>query len=496
MGYTVFYNNLNENSAKIGWRDIFSEFRKKHDKQDLEYALAAGTSLNTASEEYMLQKWRKPWVFYPLLKWGIILIALLYVLYFALGLSGHLAGPLGYMVVIIPPLIPPLIMLIFFWEINIPRNLSVYELFGMWLLGGIISFAVVSLLFYIIPESLPAWLGAPLREEPAKLVASLIILGAFSRKKRIYGITGFVIGAAVGAGFDAFETVDYVLRTASAGELFLKTQVLRNLTSVGGHVLYCAPYMAEIARHVKSDNRLIFKCIFNIDVLSAFFVSCLLHGLWDSGLGIIIVGVLGKLIGGETGTVLGLKIGEYFHYIVLIVLIWLQGIRILRKSLNQVVQIGAVASGGAALMHGAAIDDRPGDNVTHVQRPSAISEEPAGAVQNDSSQALTGAIRVTCNAGELKGQSWQSAGDTTLIVGRGEDCALRFSTGAKGVSGRHCSIQMTQYGWTVSDLGSSYGTFVSGNQKVLPGTHVKLKTGDIISLGGNDNTLIVEIFAK
>ena len=60
MGNTVFYRQLNEDARQIGWKDIFSEYRKKHNHEDLEYALAAGTSLNTASEEYMLQKWRKP----------------------------------------------------------------------------------------------------------------------------------------------------------------------------------------------------------------------------------------------------------------------------------------------------------------------------------------------------------------------------------------------------------------------------------------------------
>ena len=63
----------------------------------------------------------------------------------------------------------------------------------------------------------------------------------------------------------------------------------------------------------------------------------------------------------------------------------------------------------------------------------------------------------------------------------------------RGVSSRHCSIQYTQFGWTIKDLGSTYGTFVSGSQKVLPRTEVRLKQGDTISLGGNENVLTVEL---
>ena len=80
-----------------------------------------------------------------------------------------------------------------------------------------------------------------------------------------------------------------------------------------------------------------------------------------------------------------------------------------------------------------------------------------------------------------------------MVAGRNEGCEIRFSAGAKGVSGRHCSFQLTQFGWTIKDLGSTYGTFVSGTQKILPGTEVKLKQGDVISLGSNENTLTIDM---
>lgn len=497
MGNTVFYNNLNENASQIGWKDIFADYKKKHDRQDLEYALAAGTVLNTASEEYMLQKWRKPWVFYPVMKWGLGLIALLYGLYILLYLLGAPIFPaIEEMTIIIPPLIMPIVIMIFCWELNVPRNISIFELFLIWLIGGFLSLAATAIAYIWIPDGLPACFSAPISEEPAKFIAALIVMLFISRKKKIYGVTGFVVGAAVGAGFAAFESVQYAFRSAqqitdiiqaeSGGTIavvgtsmsgsVVYNQILRLVTAIGGHELYCAPYVAEIARHAK-NGKISVESVFNLDFLGAFLVSCLLHGLWDTD----ILAGFGEL-------------GMYIQCAILIVVIWMQAMRILRKCLNQAVQIGAAASGGKALQHGAGAGHTSFVKVDHVERQSAEEHkeihESKAAVQP---HVVSAGIRLICNSGELKGKSWQINDNETLLVGRDESCIIRFSPSAQGVSGRHCSIQHTQFGWTVKDLNSSFGTFVSGCGKVLPGTEIKLKQGDVISLGGDVNKLIIDI---
>lgn len=478
MGNTVFYNNLNENASQIGWKDIFSDYKKKHDKQDLEYALAAGTSLNTASEEYMLQKWRKPWVFYPVMKWGLGLMALLYGVFILLLLVGATIFPaIEEMTIIIPPLIMPIVIMIFCWELNIPRNISIFELFLIWLIGGFASLVATAIVDIFIPADLPICISAPITEEPGKLIAALLVMIFISRKKKIYGVTGFVVGAAVGAGFAAFESVQYAFGSAqgtSMNSAVVINQILRLVTAIGGHELYCAPYAAEIGRHAK-DGKVTLKSIFNPDFLCAFLVSCLLHGLWDTDI-LAGFGFWGIMI----------------RCVILIVLIWMQAMRILRKCLNQAVQIGAAASGGRALQHGAGAGHTSFVKVEHVERQDVESRKEAPDMKAVSQpQVKTAAIRLTCNAGELTGKSWQISEGTTMIIGRDNSCGIRFSSSAQGVSGRHCSIQHTKFGWTVKDLNSSFGTFVTGTGRVLPGTEMKLKQGDVISLGGNENTLTV-----
>ena len=497
MGNTVFYNNLNENASQIGWKDIFSDYKKKHDKQDLEYALAAGTTLNTASEEYMLQKWRKPWVFYPVMKWGLAFIALLYGVYILLLLMGApIFSAIEEMTIIIPPLIMPIVIMIFCWELNVPRNISIFELFLFWLVGGFASLVATAIVDIVIPDDLPICISAPIMEEPGKLIAALLVMIFISRKKKIYGVTGFVVGAAVGAGFAAFESVQYAFHSAqqvtdvlqdesgrmiayvgtSMNRAVVFNQIIRLVTAIGGHELYCAPYAAEIARHAK-DGKVTLKSIFNFDFLCAFLASCLLHGLWDTDI-LSGFGFWGMMI----------------KCSILIVLIWMQAMRILRKCLNQVVKIGAAASRGRALQHGAGAGHTSFVNVEHLERKNSEAHkdihDPKAAVHPN---VVSAGIRLICNSGELKGMSWQVNDRETILVGRDESCKIRFSPSAQGVSGRHCSIQHTQFGWTVKDLGSSYGTFVSGSNKILPGTEMKLNNGDVISLGGNINSIIVQM---
>ncbi len=310
---------------------------------------------------------------------------------------------------------------------------------------------------------------------------------------------GFVIGAAVGAGFGAIESVQYAFSSAQTvnyysvdeGETIavvetavnsslIDNQLLRMLTAIGGHSLYCAPYSAEIARN-SPNGKIGLKSFFNFGFISAFLISSLFHGLWDLA----------------SSTYLSMII----RLVILIILILMQGLRILRKSLNQAVQIGSSASGGAALEHGAGVGYTR-TMLSYTGREKGESPKPGPAAQAQMAQQpaavsqaapkpVAASARVECSKGELMGQQWSLEGKTSLSIGRDPACDIRFSASAQGVSGRHCNIQLTQFGWTVKDLGSTYGTFVSGNQKVLPGTEVKLKNGNVISLGSNENSLVI-----
>jgi hypothetical protein len=98
---------------------------------------------------------------------------------------------------------------------------------------------------------------------------------------------------------------------------------------------------------------------------------------------------------------------------------------------------------------------------------------------------------VTCERGPLKGQSISSSG--SIRVGRsGSTCRLVFPDDTPGVSKEHCEIYLTPGGIVISDLGSTYGTYLSDGYKLARGERRSVENGSIILLGSEKVILSVK----
>lgn len=82
-----------------------------------------------------------------------------------------------------------------------------------------------------------------------------------------------------------------------------------------------------------------------------------------------------------------------------------------------------------------------------------------------------------------------------ILIGRDPSANIRFKEGTPGVSGRHCTVSYdTATGdFMLTDLKSSYGTFLKNDQKLTPGQVYRLKAGDSFYLGEKANELRVEL---
>jgi len=93
---------------------------------------------------------------------------------------------------------------------------------------------------------------------------------------------------------------------------------------------------------------------------------------------------------------------------------------------------------------------------------------------------------LTAISGSLKGSSY-SLRDRDCLIGRGSACQIRFPAETAGVSGRHCLVAVDAGGIvTVTDVGSTYGTFLSSGQRLVPNCPHTLSPGDTILLAGLD----------
>lgn len=69
---------------------------------------------------------------------------------------------------------------------------------------------------------------------------------------------------------------------------------------------------------------------------------------------------------------------------------------------------------------------------------------------------------------------------------------LVFPADTTGVSGRHCVVRLTDGGATLTDLGSSFGTFLSDGTRLQPNQPVELKVGDSFTLGSQKQKFHLE----
>jgi len=206
---------------------------------------------------------------------------------------------------------------VLFFELNTPRNVSVYQVGKMLLLGGALSLVTTVFLFGVIPGSgvgslVPAVLTG-VTEETGKALALLIVLG--SRRYR-WQLNGLLLGAAVGAGFAGFESAGYALR-AALGQRSIDAAVesitVRALLAPGGHVIWTAMIGSALWR-VKGDRPFALSMLFHRDVVRRWAIAVVLHGLWDADL----------------------FVNPYLKSLVLVVVGWYVVLAILKQALAEV----------------------------------------------------------------------------------------------------------------------------------------------------------------
>ena len=87
---------------------------------------------------------------------------------------------------------------------------------------------------------------------------------------------------------------------------------------------------------------------------------------------------------------------------------------------------------------------------------------------------------------QLHGQPVQIGRDAST-------CRLVYQDGTPGVSNKHCQVHFDQGQFVVTDLNSTYGTFLANGQRIAPDTPMKLAPGSAFYLGEADNTVYVDL---
>jgi RsiW-degrading membrane proteinase PrsW (M82 family) len=177
----------------------------------------------------------------------------------------------------------PFATLIFFFETNSPRNVSMIRVIQLLFIGGIMSLLLSLLLFEVTPF-LGAF-GAPaagIVEESGKLAAVLIGLRFIPIGRYPYRLNALLFGAAVGTGFAAFESAGYALvgGLAAGDDVMLETITLRGVLAPFSHIVWTAIATSAYwkCRKYHSD---IWTTLSDTRFLMLFAAPVAMHTVWN-----------------------------------------------------------------------------------------------------------------------------------------------------------------------------------------------------------------------
>jgi len=258
-------------------REMFSAVFQKRSDEEIEQYFSAGGLTNTPPLATVDTSWPKPWLFFK-----TFLLAVIVYLCFVFGWQVFKNANL------IPGLITmgsfgiPFSILILFFEINVPRNVSLYQVIKLVLLGGALS--LVASLFLFRLTNLSSVMGPPAAGIIEEVGKALVLLLVINKLKYRWTLNGMLFGAAIGTGFAAFESSGYAFRYLwDTNSSVVMTNVIYTrawLSILGGHVLWASMVGAALWR-VRGDQEFRWEMVKDIRFWRVLAIAAGVHAVWN-----------------------------------------------------------------------------------------------------------------------------------------------------------------------------------------------------------------------
>ncbi|MFC6294742.1 PrsW family glutamic-type intramembrane protease [Lactiplantibacillus daoliensis] len=257
----------------IHLKRMFSEVFNSHTEQEAESLFIAGTAQTTPTLTEVSDSPVKPWLFSRVLASFVIAVAILVGSFYLLNGEKMYVG-----LIAVSALAVPFSLLIMFFEINTFKNISVFKITKIFMVGGVASLLVSLFLYEFVDVSKLTILTAVIIavvEETGKLIMIAYYINRIDTK---FVLNGLLIGAAIGAGFATFETAGY------AGDMGLSVLLIRSVGALGTHTMWCAMVGAALGL-AKGSARLSSATFEDGRFIRFFVIAIALHALWDAPVG-------------------------------------------------------------------------------------------------------------------------------------------------------------------------------------------------------------------
>lgn len=259
-------------TVKINLRSMFSEVFKSHTEREAEALFIAGTDTTTPSLKAVSASPVRPWLFSRVLLLLVLVVALLFGAVYLLGGEKMYTG-----MIFMSALTVPFSLLIMFFEINTFKNISVFKMMKIFMVGGVASVMTTMVLYQFVNVQRMTVFTAiivAIVEETGKMI---MIAYYVRHSKASFILNGLLIGAAIGAGFATFETAGYA-QDYGSGVL-----LLRSVCALGSHTMWGAIGGAALVL-AKGSEPLTSQTYRNGRFLRFFVLAIGLHALWDAPL--------------------------------------------------------------------------------------------------------------------------------------------------------------------------------------------------------------------
>lgn len=196
------------------FREFFAEILARRSDDEIERRLGVGSTETTPDLSAVSSEWPRPWIFARVL----LLVLTMYFIFLQAWQHFHNTNLIPA-ILITGSFAAPLSIVVLFFEINRWHNVSLYQALKWFATGGAVSLIVSLILFDVLASRRLEWMGASIAgpvEELAKVIAAALVVRQ-ARHGRI--LNGLLAGASVGAGFAAFESAGYALRSFGMGLL-------------------------------------------------------------------------------------------------------------------------------------------------------------------------------------------------------------------------------------------------------------------------------------
>lgn len=432
----AFYAQAEKES--VGLKDLFSQAFRRHARGAAFQALTR----QPVSPAEALERWQKPWLFVRMLGILFLLTALNVVAWDYRVATTYTAYVYAYFWACC---VIPFTLMLFLWELDMFTGFSVFETFGLALAGGV-SCLVVSL---PIQNALAAaGCGMALRTFADHVILLLMAVALMSfGRKRMYGLSGMVMGAAIGAGFTVLQLFrDAVLQSSSASYAFAPGVE----SFFGNYSLWLAASLGALCLRTKGER------LKPLDLLDVRFLGLFILGMAENLLQSADSAALGSsfaFLNQKLFTLPILKVDVVLKEPILLIIGWTALILTIRPCLRQALRVG------------------------NWKRAPKKKEA-----------IVTG--RLLGLEGTCAGRVVSIPAGRPLRVGREQGAGMLTLT-SSSVSRTHCELFMQNGRMIVRDLGSSNGTWLNG-KRLESNRDASVKPGDRLEIGSKKERFEVQ----